>query len=128
MITEENLEKAYRFLKECACFYVLTINGDFPAGRPFGAVMEYEDKLYISTNDGNNAHKQLRANGHIQIIAKKENSREWIRITGNATECTAIEMKQKMLETCPILSKHFPSAESTHYLLFQIRVQSLEFY
>ena len=38
------MSKAYEFLKECSCFYVLTINGDFPAGRPFGAVMEYNSK------------------------------------------------------------------------------------
>ena len=99
---------------------MLTINGDFPAGRPFGAVMECGDKLYISTNEGNSAHKQLGDNGNIQIVAKKENSREWIRITDKATECTDVEMKQKMLEECPMLSKHFLSAEDRHYLLFQV--------
>ncbi len=35
-----NLSKAYEFLKECGSFFVLTINGDYLAGRPFGAVME----------------------------------------------------------------------------------------
>lgn len=52
------MSKAYEFLKECGYFYVLTINGDYPAGRPFGAVMECDGKLYISTNNGNQAHKQ----------------------------------------------------------------------
>ena len=37
--------KAYEFLKECGVFYVLTINGDYPAGRPFGAVMEVDEDL-----------------------------------------------------------------------------------
>ena len=46
------MSKAYEFLRECGYFYVLTINKDFPAGRPFGAVMEYDNKLYISTNTG----------------------------------------------------------------------------
>ena len=54
------MSKAYEFLKEYGYFYVLTINDNFPAGRPFGAVMEYDNKLYISTNDGNQVHKQLR--------------------------------------------------------------------
>ena len=63
--------------------WLFLINGDFPAGRPFGAVMEYDGKLFISTNDGNSVHKQLRDNGNIQIVAKKEAPREWIRITGN---------------------------------------------
>lgn len=34
------MSKAYEFLKECGAFFVLTVNGDCPAGRPFGAVME----------------------------------------------------------------------------------------
>lgn len=121
------MSKVYDFLKECGYFYVLTINGDFPAGRPFGAVMEYNGKLFVSTSDGNKVHKQLRENGHVQILAKKEGTREWIRITGNATECNDIEMKQKMLDECPALSKHFSSAESEHYLLFQIEVLDTEF-
>lgn len=121
------MNKAYEFLKECGYFYVLTINGDFPAGRPFGAVMECDGKLYISTNDGNKAHQQIRDNGNIQILAKKEGTREWLRITGIATECTDIKMKQKMLEECPVLLKHFSIVESEHYLLFQVDVINTEF-
>ena len=33
--------------------------------------MEYNNKLYISTNNGNQAHKQLRENGNIQIVVEK---------------------------------------------------------
>lgn len=115
------MSKAYEFLKECDYFYVLTINGDFPAGRPFGAIMEYDGKLFISTNDRNNVHKQLRENRNIQIVAKKEATREWIRITGKAAECNDTKMKQKMLEVCPVIAKHFSSAEAGNYLLFQRR-------
>lgn len=122
------MSKAYDFLKECGYFYVLTINKDFPAGRPFGAVMEYDDKLYISTNNLNEAHKQLRENGNIQILSKKEGTREWIRITGKATECNDFGMKRMMLDECPVLTKHFSSAEAEHYLLFQVQVLEVEFH
>lgn len=53
------MSKAYEFLKECEAFFVLTINGDYPAGRPFGAVMEVGGDLYLSTNDMIQAHQQL---------------------------------------------------------------------
>ena len=33
----------------------------------------------------------------------------------------------KMLEECPILSKHFLSAEDKHYLLFQVDIINTEF-
>ena len=36
------MSKEYEFIKECGYFYVLTINKDFPAGRPFGEMMEDE--------------------------------------------------------------------------------------
>lgn len=120
------MSKAYEFLKECGYFYVLTINGDYPAGRPFGAVMEHDNKLYISTNNENQAHKQLRENENVQILAKKEGTREWLRITGKAMECVDINLKQKMLDECPILSKHFSSATEEKYLLFEIEVLSAE--
>lgn len=89
------MSREYEFLKQCGYFYVLTINNDFPAGRPFGAVMECNEKLYISTHDGNEVHRQLRNNGNIQIVAKKDETREWLRITGKATECKDMNMKQK---------------------------------
>lgn len=122
------MSQAYSFLKECGVFYLLTVNGDFPAGRPFGAVMEVEDKLYISTNDLNRVHRQLRHNGHIQLLAHQRGSRAWMRLTGNAAECADVVMKQKMLEECPVLSRHFSSAGDEHYLLFQIDVLNTEFF
>ena len=128
VIKRKNVSKIYDFLKDCECFYVLTLNGDFPAGRPFGAVMEQDGKLFISTSDGNKVHAQLRNSGNMQILVKKEGTREWLRVTGIATECSDVKMKQRMLEECPVLSKHFASAEDEHYLLFQIEVLDAEFH
>ena len=64
----------------------------------------------------------------MQILARKEGTREWLRITGNALECDELKMKQRMLAECPVLSKHFSSAESEHYLLFQIEILDAEFH
>lgn len=89
------MSEAYKFLKECVSFFVLSINGDFQAERPFVAVMQVGDNLYLSTNDLNEAHKQIRLNGNIQIVAKKPDSREWIRITGVTSECNDIDSKLK---------------------------------
>ena len=120
------MSKAYEFLKECAPFFVLTINGDYPAGRPFGAVMEVGEDLYLSTNDMNEAHKQIRENEHIQIVAKKPDSREWIRITGTSEECDSLELKAKMIEECPILRRHYDSPEAEHFLMFKVKVENVE--
>ena len=80
--------EVYKFLKECGAFFVLSVNGDYPAGRPFGAVMEVGDDLYLSTNDMNQAHKQIKENEHIQ--------------------------KDKMLEVCPALQQRFGAIGMEH--------------
>lgn len=120
------MSKAYEFLKECGSFFVLTINDGYPAGRPFGAVMEVGDDLYLSTNDMNQAHKQMRENEHIQIVAKKAESREWIRITGVATECNDKELKDRMLEECPILQQRFGAVGMEHFIMFKVKVENVE--
>ena len=120
------MSKAYEFLKECGIFYVLTLNGDYPAGRPFGAVMEVGEDLYLATNDFNQAHKQLRANGHIQIIAKKPDSRAWIRITGTAEECDDPALKEKMYAETPILQNHHSSSKAEHIFMFRVKVENVE--
>ena len=120
------MSKAYEFLKECGSFFVLSINGEYPAGRPFGAVMEVGEDLYLSTNDMNQAHKQMRENEHIQIVAKKPATREWIRITGLAIECDDEDLKQRMLEECPILQQRFVSVGMEHFIMFKVKVENVE--
>ncbi len=121
------MSKAYEFLKACGPFFVLSINGDYPAGRPFGAVMEVGDKLYLATNDMNDAHRQMQENAHIQIVAKKSDSREWIRITGLTETCDQPELKRQMLRECPVLQKRFDAATLEHFILFKVTVENVEF-
>ena len=120
------MSKAYEFLKECGAFFVLTVNGNCPAGRPFGAVMEDGEYLYLSTNDLNEAHKQIRINGNIQIVAKKSDSREWIRISGVATECEDQVLKNRMLEECPVLKQRFGTVGMEHFILLRVKVNHVE--
>ena len=40
-----------KYLQECGTFYLATVEGDQPHVRPFGAVCEFEGKLYIVTNN-----------------------------------------------------------------------------
>ncbi|MBQ8143665.1 MAG: pyridoxamine 5'-phosphate oxidase family protein [Butyricicoccus sp.] len=114
------MSRSYEFLKECGVFFVLTMNGDHPAGRPFGAIMEHEGTLYFSTATMKDVYKQLIHNPKIQILALKHGTRDWIRINGFAVECHDIAIKQKMLEECPVLTKHFDSAVCAYYAVFEV--------
>ena len=121
------MSKIYDFLKECDHFVVVSKNGDFPAARPFGAIMEKNEYLYISTSIFNDAHKQIKNDGNIQIVAVKPRTRQWLRITSQATECTDLKIKFEMFEACPKLKKHFDSAKSSSFILFKIKVLKSEF-
>lgn len=121
------MSKVYDFIKECGAFFVLTNNGEFPAGRPFGAIMELEDDLYIATADMKAVYKQLKENGKMQILALKPETREWVRVTGIAEECDSLKIKERMLVECPVLTKHYPSADTPHYNVFKIRGAEIEF-
>lgn len=111
---------SYKFLQESQVFYVLTVEDDCPFGRPFGAVMEYDNNLYISTDTSKTVYHQMTSNPNVQIIALKHGTRDWIRISGKAVECTNLTVKQKMLENCPVLLRHYSSASYPSFALFRI--------
>jgi len=121
------MNKECKFIRECGVFYLLTINNNFPAGRPFGAIIENDQYLYISTADTKDVYHQLKQNKKIQIIALKSGTRNWIRITGIATECNDLKIKQKMLDECPALSNHYSSADAPHFNIFKIEILNSEF-
>jgi len=111
---------AYEFLRECGVFFVATVNDRAPAVRPFGAVMEYDGELYISTANTKNVYAQMKANSYIQIVAHKAGTRDWIRIDGNAVEVHDSDIKQRMLKECPVLVKHFGTADCEIFALFRV--------
>lgn len=114
------MSKSFEFLKSCGVFFLTTINGEIPASRPFGAAMEYEGNLYISTGNTKDVYTQLIQNPNIQIVALKKETREWIRINGKAIETKDLKEKKIMLEECPILSKRFDSEACEYFALFKI--------
>ena len=114
------MSKTYEFLMECGVFFIATINGKSPAVRPFGGVMEYEEMLYFSTAKNKDVYSQLIFNQWIQVVALKADTRNWIRVDGVAVEVFDLGIKQKMLDTCPRLIKHFSSNDCEHFALFKI--------
>ena len=115
------MSEIYRFLKKSGVFWVGTVNENIPAVRPFGAVMEYKNQLYISTAVGKDVYHQLIKNPNIQITALDLETREWIRITGEAVEAFGYEEKSTMLKEYPILAKRFSSPEDKKFVLFRIQ-------
>ena len=100
------MNKALEFLKESGIFYLATTEGDQPRVRPFGAVFEYEGKLYIVTNNTKKCFKQMLQNPKVEISAMNKKG-QWIRISGEVANDDRREVKEVGLESTPSLKSMY---------------------
>ncbi len=115
------MSKVFELLKEYGVFYVATVKDGMPAVRPFGAVMEYNNELYIATANFKEVYKQFKEEKNVQLAATKAGTLDWLRITGIAEEVAEMEIKEKMLEACPVLVDIFKSADNEVFAVFCIK-------
>lgn len=84
------------YLQECKTFYLATTEGDQAHVCPFGAVCEFEGKLYIVTNNQKDVYKQMKANGKVEICGMNKGT--WIRVKGTVKEDTRREARVAMMD------------------------------
>lgn len=90
------MDEAVTYLQECGTFYLATVEDDQPHVRPFGAVCEFEGKLYIVTNNKKDVYNQMKANGKVEISGMNKGT--WIRLKGVVKEDPRREARVAMLD------------------------------
>lgn len=95
------MKEVYDFLRNCGTFYLATEEGGQPHVRPFGALSDFEGKLYIETNNQKKVYQQLSENGRVEICGMYEG--KWIRVEGVMKEDLRREARVAMLEDNPSL-------------------------
>ena len=90
------MNEIMEYLKACGTFYLATCENDKPHVRPFGAVCEYEGKLYIVTNNQKKVYQQMKKNQKIEICGMHKGT--WIRVEGEVTEDTRREARVAMMD------------------------------
>ncbi|MBE6062618.1 MAG: NimC/NimA family protein [Clostridium butyricum] len=90
------MKEVLEFLKQCGTFFIATNEGNQPHVRPFGAVCEYEGKLYIVTNNKKKVYDQMIKNPKIEICAM--NKDKWMRIQGEVQLDERREARIAMME------------------------------
>ena len=85
-----------KYLQECGTFFLATVEGDQPHVRPFGAVCEFEGKLYIVTNNKKDVYNQMKVNVKVEMCGMNKGS--WIRVNGEVKEDTRREARVAMME------------------------------
>ncbi|HCW52889.1 MAG TPA: NimC/NimA family protein [Clostridium sp.] len=99
------MKEILEFLSECGTFYLATTEGDQPRVRPFGAVCEYEGKLYIVTNNKKDVYNQMMKNPKVEICCM--NKDKWMRIAGEVELDERREARVAMIEANESLSNMY---------------------
>ncbi|MBQ9328750.1 MAG: pyridoxamine 5'-phosphate oxidase family protein [Solobacterium sp.] len=94
------MKQALQFLADAGTFYLATVDGDQPRVRPFGAVAEFEDKLYIITNNQKDVFKQIQVNPKIEISGMTKDGK-WIRLSAEAVRDERREARKAVLDANP---------------------------
>ncbi len=91
------MKETYNFLVKTEVNYLSTIDGDKPSCRPFGALIIYDDKIYILTSKLKNVSKQIDKNNNVCIVAYDGNI--WLRINCKLIDDSSNQdVKSKFLE------------------------------
>ena len=109
-------EDVLEFLKKTKTFYLATVEGDQPRVRPFGAICEFEDKLYIQTGRVKNVYKQLKANPKAGICAF--DGKAWVRIAATFVEDDRVEAEEAMLDANPGLKKMYAAGDGNNVVFY----------
>lgn len=104
------------YLKESGTFYLATDDEGQPRVRPFGAVAEFEGKIYIVTNNQKNVYRQMIKNPKIEISAMNQGT--WIRIEGEAVHDNRREARVQMLEENKSLESMYNADDNLMEVLY----------
>ena len=91
------------YLKACGAFYLATVDNEQPRVRPFGAVCEFEGKLYITTANNKKVYQQMIANNHVE---------------GEVVEDMRREARVAMMDANPTLSSMYNVDDNIFTVLY----------
>jgi len=100
----ESIKRIAKLLNKSKYFFFATSADEQPDVRPFNAVVEFEGKVYLYTNNRNSAFKQIKANPKVGICALIDDDR-WLKMRGEIVFDNRVEVKRAMLDANPNLKK-----------------------
>ncbi|MCR5131669.1 MAG: pyridoxamine 5'-phosphate oxidase family protein [Prevotella sp.] len=95
-----DVKTVYDFLEKAGTFYLATVEGDQPRVRPYGAMLFFEDKIYIMAFGKTNATRQIADNSKAEICAFKGQT---LRIECRLVEDNRPEVGKALVDKMPVL-------------------------
>ena len=115
---EQNMQEVQNYLKECAVFYVATVDQDQPRVRPFGVSEIINGRLYIMTGKVKDVYKQMAKNGKFEICALKKSGSEWLRLSGTLVNDETLAVKEEFLRRNPGLKSMYKADDGNMAVLY----------
>ncbi|MCL2141648.1 MAG: pyridoxamine 5'-phosphate oxidase family protein [Methanimicrococcus sp.] len=122
------MKEILQALTENPTFYIATISPEGPRVRPFGFVMEYEQKLYFITSNDKDVFKQMKADSRVEICSTPKDGMNWMRLKGKVVFDSRKEVIKKALETAPVLAQIYQTPDNPSIEMFYITEGEATFY
>lgn len=92
------MNKIAEEIKKTDVFYIATVDTEGqPHVRPFGAVAEFEGRVYICTNNTKKCYAEMLANPKTEISGMEPDG-SWIRVVGKLVRDDRDKARAAMLE------------------------------
>ena len=113
------MKEVVTLIGEVEIFHIASIDGDKPRVRPFGFIMDFEDKIYFTTGNQKNFYKQLQKNPNVEISAMLEGGR-WVRLSGKAVFDGNKKAKEKAFQIYPDFKDLYGTPDSSTFEVFYL--------
>ena len=114
------MNEIYDFLNDCHFYYLLTIDGDYPSGRPISGILESDGVIYFGTRTDKKVYRQLKENSHAGLVAF--NKGKWLRFYADVEETKDESIRERYLERLPAEIKRFGTADNPLLAVFGFHI------
>ncbi len=119
------VNEVVKFLSE-RVFHLATTAEGRPHVRPFGAIVVFEGKPYICTNNTKNVFKQMLANPNVEISACGADG-EWMRVTCKVVHDPRREARVAMLLGAPGLESMYSADDGRFEVLYLADAKAIHY-
>ena len=109
------------FLKKSQTQYLATIGTDGrPKVRPFQFKLEQGGKLYFSTTNDKQVHREMRQQPHVELCACGEDW-SWLRLSGKVVFSEDRSIKSRIIEEAiPLIKAVYKTPDNPLWALFYL--------
>ena len=114
------MNEVIKFLKENPVQYLATIGSDGkPKVRPFQFMIEEDNKLFFSTSNQKNVFSQMKNTPSVELCISNKKF-EWMRLSGDVVFSNDLEIKNKVIESSPLVKSIYKTADNPTFEIFYL--------